>query len=153
MGSKPDGEASLTNRARLGNVAPDYRSGSPQRTFRWLVVYRLPVPLPLLFLVLPRLRRQRLIQQFDGDIFYTFDERGNVSERLDSAGYLVTRVVTDAYGKSQLFQAGIFSDTTYLTDPYIGYNAQHGYYKDSETGPLPLYVPILRPDKRTVPQP
>jgi RHS repeat-associated protein len=57
--------------------------------------------------------------------FYTFDNRGNVAQRLSSTGTVVSTDVYDAYGKR--------SSPTAQTDPF-GYGGQYGYYTDTETG-------------------
>ncbi|MBC7806518.1 MAG: hypothetical protein H7145_10245 [Akkermansiaceae bacterium] len=64
--------------------------------------------------------------------FYAFDERGNTSERTDAAGAVLSRHVTDAYGRSLAYGAGGAATTVY--DPCAGFGAQFGYYTDSETG-------------------
>jgi RHS repeat-associated protein len=51
--------------------------------------------------------------------FYTFDERGNVAERLDGNGNLLSADMYDAYASQ--------------SDPF-GFGAQAGYYTDAETG-------------------
>jgi|GEM_PF-1344789 len=62
-------------------------------------------------------------------VFYLFDERGNTSVRLDAAGTVLSRHAADAYGGLLSLPAGAGSD-----DPYAGFGAQHGYYRDEETG-------------------
>lgn len=58
--------------------------------------------------------------------YYTFDQQGNVSQRLDSSGTVVSSSVYDAYGM----------ETTNGTTPTdaCGYNAQWGYWYDRDTG-------------------
>jgi RHS repeat-associated protein len=59
-----------------------------------------------------------------GSVFYTFDERGNVSQRTSSTGSVLSSDVYDAYGtRTSTGGADVF-----------GYGAQAGYYTDSETG-------------------
>ena len=59
-----------------------------------------------------------------GSVFYTFDERGNVSQRTSSTGSVVSSDLYDAYGaKSSTGGADVF-----------GYEAEAGYYTDGETG-------------------
>jgi RHS repeat-associated protein len=59
--------------------------------------------------------------------FYTFDPFGNVCQRLDEAGTLLSSHVFDAYGS--------FASTVSTgNDPYSGYGGQWGYYTDWETG-------------------
>ena len=57
--------------------------------------------------------------------FYTFDERGNVAQRTDGTGAVLSTDLYDAYGK--LLSGGAAGD------PW-GFEAQSGYYTDSETG-------------------
>lgn len=57
--------------------------------------------------------------------YYMFDERGNVSERLDGSGSTVSVDMYTAYGTRYT------TDTT--GDPF-GFGAQAGYYTDTETG-------------------
>ena len=59
-----------------------------------------------------------------GSVFYTFDERGNVSQRTSSTGAVISSDVYDAFGtRSSTGGADVF-----------GYGAQAGYYTDAETG-------------------
>ena len=60
-----------------------------------------------------------------GDVWYQYDQQGNVIQRLDDSGNVLSSDLYDAYGN--LLSGG---DTS---DPY-GYNAQDGYYTDHETG-------------------
>ena len=55
--------------------------------------------------------------------FYTFDERGNVAQRLDSTGTPTSSATYDSYGVSVSAQP----------DPF-GFGGQFGYYTVSETG-------------------
>ena len=57
--------------------------------------------------------------------FYTFDERGNVAQRTDGTGAVLSTDLYDAYGK--LLAGGAAGD------PW-GFEAQAGYYTDAETG-------------------
>ena len=57
--------------------------------------------------------------------FYTFDERGNVSQRLTTAGSVSSTDLYDTYGSR--------TGTVAQPDPF-GYEAQAGYYTDTETG-------------------
>ena len=57
-------------------------------------------------------------------MFYSFDSEGNVSQRSDASGTVLSNYLFDAHGS-------IISGT--LTQP-IGYKAQSGYYTDLETG-------------------
>ena len=66
------------------------------------------------------------------DIQYLFDHQGNVAQRLDGSGSVVSKSTYDAYGAE--------SSTSTPTDPF-GYNAQSGYYLDRETG---LYLCTYR---------
>lgn len=59
-------------------------------------------------------------------MFYTFDVQGNASQRLDSNANTLDTFGFDAFG----YRVG----TDNSTDPYSGYGAQWGYYRDSETG-------------------
>ena len=58
-----------------------------------------------------------------GSTFYTFDERGNVAQRLDATGSPLSSAMYDAYGGS----------ASIPTDPF-GFGGQVGYYTDVETG-------------------
>ena len=57
--------------------------------------------------------------------FYTFDERGNVAQRLTSSAGVQNTDLYDSYGSR--------TGTVSQPDPW-GYEAQAGYYTDSETG-------------------
>ena len=57
---------------------------------------------------------------------YVFDPQGNMAQRLDWQGNILSSSTYDAYG----LQSSI--DTS--GDPYNGFGAQWGYYKDTETG-------------------
>jgi len=61
--------------------------------------------------------------------FYTFDERGNVSQRLSNSGTVQSTDLYDSYGSR--------TGTTSQPDPW-GYEAQEGYTTDTETGMLLL---------------
>lgn len=67
------------------------------------------------------------------DAFYTFDERGNVSERTNSTGQVLTRHIADAYGNISSYDAS-GTPLAQLPDPYSGFGGKHGYYTDGETG-------------------
>lgn len=58
--------------------------------------------------------------------YYEFDQQGNVSQRRNSTGGLVTSSIYDAYGKET-------NNGGTPTDPF-GYNAQWGYWLDRDTG-------------------
>ncbi|RYG94618.1 MAG: RHS repeat-associated core domain-containing protein, partial [Alphaproteobacteria bacterium] len=58
-------------------------------------------------------------------MYYAFDQQGNVSQRLNSSGAVLSRSAYDAYG--------VESGSTGLTDSF-GYNARWGYVLDRETG-------------------
>jgi RHS repeat-associated protein len=58
------------------------------------------------------------------NIFYSFDSEGNVSQRSDASGSVISNHLFSAHGSS-------LSGT--LSDPF-GYKAQFAYYTDSETG-------------------
>ena len=60
-----------------------------------------------------------------GSTFYTYDERGNVAQRLNSTGATTGSDLYDSYGAR--------TGTTALADPF-GYEAQSGYYTDTDTG-------------------
>ena len=66
------------------------------------------------------------------DIQYLFDHQGNVAQRLDGSGSVISKSTFDAYGAE--------SNTSTPSDPF-GYNAQSGYYLDRETG---LYLCTYR---------
>ena len=56
--------------------------------------------------------------------FYTFDERGSVSQRLSSTGAVVSSDLYDGFGaRTSTGGADVF-----------GFEAQAGYYTDAETG-------------------
>ncbi len=57
-------------------------------------------------------------------VFYTFDPQGNVSERTNNSGVVLSHYLFDAHGSSL---------NGALTEPF-GYKAQWGYYTDIETG-------------------
>jgi RHS repeat-associated protein len=59
-------------------------------------------------------------------VFYAFDERGTTTHRLDSSGTILSSHMVDAFGTVAF--------TTATNDPYAGFEAQHGYYTDTETG-------------------
>jgi RHS repeat-associated protein len=56
---------------------------------------------------------------------HTFDAQGDVSQRTDSGGNVLSTSVYDAFGQKL--------STDPQTDPW-GYHAKHGYYTDAETG-------------------
>ena len=68
----------------------------------------------------------RRIASTGTSVFYTFDERGNTTQRLNSSGGVITSHISDAYGST--------ASSAATTDPYDGYGAQAGYYTDHETG-------------------
>ncbi|HEY3039307.1 MAG TPA: RHS repeat-associated core domain-containing protein [Pyrinomonadaceae bacterium] len=57
-------------------------------------------------------------------VFYTFDSEGNVSQRSDASGVVLTNHLFSAHGSSL---SGV------LAEPF-GYKAEFGYYTDTETG-------------------
>ncbi len=59
-------------------------------------------------------------------VFYTFDERGTTTQRLDENESVLTSHMADAFGT--------FASSSSTTDPYAGFGSQWGYYKDWETG-------------------
>ncbi len=59
-------------------------------------------------------------------VFYAFDNRMSVCQRLSSTGSVISTQTFDAYGSRQ--------STDGNTDPYAGYQGQSGYYADWETG-------------------
>jgi len=61
-----------------------------------------------------------------GSTYYAFDIQGNTTIRMNSAGTVLDDGICDAFGAS--------SRTASTTDPYAGYGARNGYYKDWETG-------------------
>ena len=60
-----------------------------------------------------------------GTVCYLYDERGNVSQRTDSTGAVTGSDLYDAYGTR--------TGTASQPDPF-GFEAQAGYYTDTETG-------------------
>jgi RHS repeat-associated protein len=67
----------------------------------------------------------RHVTSTNASTFYTFDERGNVAQRTDSTGAVLSSDLYDAYGKR--LSGGTSGD------PW-GFEAQAGYYTDAETG-------------------
>jgi len=61
----------------------------------------------------------------NASVFYTFDERGNVAQRLDAGGSVLSTDLYDAFGAR--------TGTAPATDPW-GFGAQWGYQSDAETG-------------------
>lgn len=59
-------------------------------------------------------------------VFYTFDERGNTTQRLDASGTVLSSRIYDSFGAG----LGVSPSTG---DPYDGFGAQSGYYTDVET--------------------
>jgi RHS repeat-associated protein len=57
--------------------------------------------------------------------FYTFDPQGNVAQRLDAGGTVLTSCTFDAFGTAA---------TALPANEPFGHEAQFGYYTDSETG-------------------
>ena len=57
-------------------------------------------------------------------VFYSFDSEGNVAQRSDASGTVLSNYLFSAHGS-------VLSGT--LTDPF-GYKAQFGYYTDTDTG-------------------
>ena len=57
--------------------------------------------------------------------YYMFDQQGNIAERYDGNGNLISSNMNDAYGNEAY--------STYGNDPF-GYNAKWGYSYDRETG-------------------
>lgn len=60
-----------------------------------------------------------------GSVFYTFDQQGNIAQRLDSSQNVVTSNIFDAFGNG--------SGSGSYSDPF-GYGAQWGYLTDAATG-------------------
>ncbi len=58
-----------------------------------------------------------------GTAFYAFDERGNVAQRTDGSGALLSTDLYDAYGTKRAGPADVF-----------GFGGQAGYSTDAETG-------------------
>ena len=77
----------------------------------------------------------------DSSVFYTFDERGNVSERVNTAsvsggpkGPAVSGTSGSVSAVSEVYDAyGTRTAQSPQPEPW-GYEAQAGYYTDSETG-------------------
>jgi RHS repeat-associated protein len=67
----------------------------------------------------------RHVTSTNASTFYTFDERGNVAQRTDGAGAVLSSDLYDAYGKR--LSGGANGDP-------CGFEAQAGYYTDGETG-------------------
>ena len=73
--------------------------------------------------------------------FYTYDERGNTSERNKDDGSVFSRHISDAYGNTSAVYVNTLDAPSDPADPHSGYGAQYGYYKDAETG---LYLCTFR---------
>jgi len=58
-----------------------------------------------------------------GTVWYAFDERGNVAQRVGGNGALLSTDLYDAFGKKRSGAADVF-----------GFGGQAGYYTDVETG-------------------
>lgn len=61
-----------------------------------------------------------------GDILYSFDPSGNTAQRMDASGNIISSSACDAFGS--------VNTNAVDADPYNGFGAQWGYYKDYETG-------------------
>ena len=61
----------------------------------------------------------------NASVFYTFDERGNLAQRLDAGGSVLSIDLYDAFGAR--------TGTAPPSDPW-GFEAQWGYQSDTETG-------------------
>lgn len=72
---------------------------------------------------------RRAVTETPATTFYTFDEHGNVAQRLNSSGAVQNTDLYDSYGSR--------TGTVSQPDPF-GYGAQDGYYTDAETGLLLL---------------
>ena len=81
----------------------------------------------------------RLISRHAGatSTFYTFDAQGNVAQRLNSAGAVVSDSVYDSYGMATT--SGTAADA-------FGYGGQFGYYSDQSTGLILLTQRYYAPD-------
>lgn len=64
-------------------------------------------------------------------IYYMFDPQGSITERLNSAGTVLSHSAYSSYGYSPSYGATGENHTTAFIDPF-GYNAKWGYYKDYE---------------------
>jgi RHS repeat-associated protein len=60
-------------------------------------------------------------------VFYAFDERGNVAQRLDASGTVLSSHVTDAFGVT-------VNEPANASPSPFGFGGQFGYYTDEETG-------------------
>jgi RHS repeat-associated protein len=69
-------------------------------------------------------------------VFYAFDERGNTARRFDATGTVLDSHAADSYGGTLDSPSGAGA-----SDPFAGYGAQWGYYRDAETG---LYLCTFR---------
>lgn len=69
-------------------------------------------------------------------VFYSFDSEGNVTQRSDASGTVLTDYLFSSYGT-------LVSGS--LGDPF-GYRGQLGYYSDSETGLLLLTYRYYNPE-------
>jgi RHS repeat-associated protein len=58
-----------------------------------------------------------------GTVWYAFDERGNVAQRVGGNGALLSTDLYDAFGNKRAGPADVF-----------GFGGQAGYYTDTETG-------------------
>ena len=66
----------------------------------------------------------------NASVFYTFDERGNVAQRLDSYGSVLSTDLYDAFGG----RTGTASQSTSSSGDPWGFVGQWGYQTDNETG-------------------
>ena len=67
-----------------------------------------------------------LVARYQGGwIYYTFDQQGNVTQRLDASGTVLSASTFDSYGME--------STSGSPSDPF-GYNGRGGYIEDRETG-------------------
>ena len=62
----------------------------------------------------------------NSSVFYTFDVQGSPAQRLDLNGNVLGSYGFDAFGTRY--------STDNSSDPYSGFGAQWGYYRDAETG-------------------
>jgi RHS repeat-associated protein len=58
-------------------------------------------------------------------VFYTFDSQGNVAQRLNDSGAIVSSDMYDGFGNGT---------STASSQDCFGFGAQWGYYTDAETG-------------------
>jgi len=84
---------------------------------------------PMYFISTNTFGADGLVSWYSGSsTFFTFDERGNVAQRLNSDATVRTSDLYDAYGS--LTSADTRGSSNYANDLCFGYGGQWGYYTD-----------------------